>query len=77
MAAAMARQTGADDVAIDNAHTVGNFQTILTRAFDFVHDMRAEKEGEMQNMEQQSAQIRVELRMAAVGQQLVPLPGQV
>ena len=66
MASPMAGQSGADDVVIENAVTVGDFQVILNRAFEFMHDMRAEKEKEAQNYEQQLAQLRVEIRMTAV-----------
>ena len=66
MASPMAGQSGADDVVIENAVTVGDFQVILNRAFEFMHDMRAEKEKEAQNYEQQLAQLSVEIRMTAV-----------
>ena len=39
-------------MSVDNAHTVGYFQAILTRAFDTIQDLRAEKEREAQNVAQ-------------------------
>ena len=66
MASPTTGQSGADDVVIENATMVGDFQFILNRAFDFMHDMRAEKEREAQNYEQWLAQLLVEIRMNAV-----------
>ena len=59
-------ETGRGDVYIDNAHSVGDFQVILHRLQDMIETMQNEMEMNGTGIEQQMAQVRVDLRQMAV-----------
>ena len=57
-------QLGVDHVSVDNAHTVVDFQSLLSRAFEQITMLRHEGECSATGYDQQLAVMRVELRMA-------------
>ena len=64
--------SGQDDVTIDNANTIGDFQTLLRKGFEEREALQLELNNYTQNTEQQLAALRVELRMAQLQPQGVP-----
>ena len=52
----MAGQSGNDDVSIDNANTVGDFQVLLRAGQEANEALKAELENYTRNTEQQLAQ---------------------
>ena len=68
----MAGQSGSDDVYVENASSVGDFQIILARQSAEIAVLKDEAERAGTNAEQQLAQLRVEIRMMGLQQQLAP-----
>lgn len=58
-------QSGQDDVYIDNAHTVGDFQVIMHRMVALIDRTSQELERTSHGAEQQLAQLRTDLRAMA------------
>ena len=54
----MAGQSGNDDVSIDNANTVGDFQVLLRAGQEANEALKAELENYTRNTEQQLAQLQ-------------------
>ena len=57
---------------VDNAHTVGDFQSILSQAFKQITMLREKAEQTAADTEYQMARLRVELRMAQIAAQPAP-----
>ena len=62
----MAGQSGNEDVSIENAHSVGDFQVLLRAGREANEALRNELETYTRNTEQQLAQLRVDLRLATI-----------
>ena len=56
--------TGQDDVTVENAHTVGDFQTMFNRAFDQNRYLREEIVQMQARHDVEMAQMRVDMRQA-------------
>ena len=55
--------SGQDDVTIENSTTVGDFQSLLTRAFVLIDRVTQEAERHVHGAEQQFAQVRADLQV--------------
>ena len=64
--------SGQDDVSIENANTIGDFQTLLRKGFEEREALKLELDNYTQNTEQQLAALRVELRRAQLQAQQAP-----
>ena len=70
---AMSWQSGAEDVTVDNVHTLGDFLRLLSRALVHIQHLKDEVEQTATGTEQQMAQLRADLRIALTAAQ--PIPG--
>ena len=68
----MAGQSGSDDVYVENATSVGDFQIILARQSSEIAVLKDEAEKAGTSAEAQLAQLRVEIRMLGLQQQQAP-----
>ena len=66
-----AGQSGETDGSIYNAATVGDFTSLLRRAFSLITELKDEAEHSATGFEQQFSALRVELRMAQITSQPV------
>ena len=57
----MAGQSGSADVTIENVHTIGDIQFILSRAFNLIDSLSTEIDTNANNVENQLRQLRVDI----------------
>ena len=57
----MAGQSGSADVTIENVHTIGDIQIILSRAFNLIDSLSTEIDTNANNVENQLRQLRVDI----------------